>query len=197
MDFKEAIKNRRSYYDISSKSTITDEEIKELVEYATKYTPSAYNSQSQAVTILLGEKHDKLWDITVEALRPLVPANKFSATEAKINSFKSGYGTILYWSDDNITKELQKNNPLYADNFPIWGEQASAMLQLVIWTMLEERGLGATLQHYNPLIDKSVKMEFNISKNMSLIAQMPFGIPTSQPAEKEFIDISTRVKLLK
>ena len=30
------------------------------------------------------------------------------------------------------------------------------MLQLVVWTALEAEGLGATLQHYNPLIDDEV-----------------------------------------
>ena len=30
---------------------------------------------------------------------------------------------------------------------------AAGMLQLAVWTALAEKGLGASLQHYNPLID--------------------------------------------
>ena len=45
------------------------------------------------------------------------------------------------------------------------------MLQFAIWTALEEEGLGANLQHYNPIIDAEVKEVFNIPDQYRLIAQ--------------------------
>jgi uncharacterized protein len=71
------------------------------------------------------------------------------------------------------------------------------MHQLVVWAGLEEEGLGAYLQHYNPLIDEEVKNEWHIPSNWKLIAQMPFGKPTSQPGKKEFKSIEDRVKYFK
>ena len=71
------------------------------------------------------------------------------------------------------------------------------MHQLVVWTALEAEGLGASLQHYNPLIDDEVKKEWNIPDNWKLIAQMPFGNPTSQAGEKEFQPLEDRVKFYK
>lgn len=197
MEFKKSIKKRRSNYNILKSITLSDERIVELIEDATKYTPSAFNSQSQMVVVLFGKNHDKLWDITMEELRKTVPADKFSATEEKINSFKIGYGTVLYFNDDSITKSLQEQYPLYADSFPAWAEQANGMLQFVIWNMLENEGLGANLQHYNPLIDNEIKTAFNISKNWRLIAQMPFGTPATTADSKEFANIHTRVKILR
>lgn len=197
MKLNSSIENRRSFYSISKKSTITDEKIIELVTFATKHTPSAFNSQSQMTAILLGANHDKLWDITLEALRKVAPADGFGRTELKIEGFKAGYGTVLYFNDDSITKALQENNPFYADNFPVWAEQSNGMLQFAIWNLLESEGLGANLQHYNPIIDEAVQDSFGIPKNWRLTAQMPFGIPTAQPAHKEFADIKTRVKILK
>lgn len=196
MKLLETIRNRRSIYGISKESPISEEKIIEIVEFATKYTPSAFNSQSQIVYLLLGENHDKLWDIAMETLRKIVPSDKFSGTEEKINSFKAGHGTVLYLNDERITKSLQESFPLYADNFPIWAEQQSGMLQFAIWNMLEAEGLGASLQHYNPLIDSEVKAVFQIPKELRLIAQMPFGLPTAQPDVKEFADIHTRVKIV-
>ncbi|NFV72581.1 nitroreductase, partial [Clostridium botulinum] len=38
-------------------------------------------------------------------------------------------------------------------------------------------GFGASLQHYNELIEEDVKKEWNIPNNWKLIAQMPFGKP--------------------
>ena len=35
----------------------------------------------------------------------------------------------LYFIDDEVTEGLQKKYPLYAENFPIWAEQANGMLQ--------------------------------------------------------------------
>ncbi len=106
---------------------------------------------------MLGEQHDKLWDITKETLRKIVPENNFASTEEKMNAFKSGYGTVLYFEDSEVVEQLQEKFALYKENFPIWSQQSSGMLQFAIWTALEIEGFGATLQHYNPLIDEEVK----------------------------------------
>ena len=150
-NFLTAIADRRSIYGISKESPISDDRIKEIIDHAVKYTPSAFNSQSARVVLLLGSQHDKLWDITKEALRKVVPAENFAPTEEKINSFKSGYGTILYFEESSIIESLQQQFALYKDNFPVWAQQSNGMLQFAIWTALEMEGLGASLQHYNEL----------------------------------------------
>ena len=74
-EFNKMVENRRSYYAIDKKSPVSDQEIREIVEHAVKYVPSAFNSQSARVVLLLGENHDKLWEITRETLRKIVPAD--------------------------------------------------------------------------------------------------------------------------
>ncbi|MFD1955222.1 nitroreductase family protein [Paenibacillus thailandensis] len=193
--FMEALKERRSYYGISKESTIPDEKIESLVKEAVLYTPSSFNSQSARAVVLFGANHDKLWDITTETLRQIVPADQFQATLDKMNSFKAGYGTVLFFEDNAVVEGLQKQFPSYADNFPIWSNQSNGMLQLVVWTALESEGLGASLQHYNPLIDDQVKAAWNIPSTWKLIAQMPFGKPVAQPGEKQFQPVDERVKV--
>lgn len=83
--------------------------------------------------------------------------------------------------------------PTYKDNFPIWAEQTDAMHQLAVWTMLEDAGMGASLQHYNPLIDDEVRKVWNLSDDWKLIAQMPFGVPVAQPGFKEVMSLDERV----
>lgn len=196
--FFDALKNRRSYYGISKESTISDAKIQEIVEEAVKYTPTAFNSQTSRAVVLLGEQHDKLWNHTEEILREVVGNEEaFQSTAEKMAGFRSGYGTVLFFEDNNVVAQLQQNFAAYADNFPIWSNQSNGMLQLVIWTALEQEGLGASLQHYNPLIDEKVKQEWNIPEHWRLIAQMPFGKPTSTPGEKEFQPIEERVKVHK
>ncbi|MFE7377311.1 nitroreductase family protein [Bacillus cereus] len=196
-DFYTALKERRTYYGINKEVKVSDEKIKEIVEFAVKHTPSAFNSQTARLVVLFGEAHDKLWDITTETLRKVVGDGDFSGTQQKMDSFKAGYGTILFFEDEAIVKSLQEKFAAYAENFPIWSHQASGMHQLVVWTGLEAEGLGASLQHYNPLIDDEVKQEWNVPANWKLIAQMPFGNPTAAPGEKEFQPLEERVKFHK
>lgn len=196
-DFYSVIKDRRSYYGISKESPISDERIQEIVEFTLKYTPSAFNSQSARIVMLLNKDHDKLWSITKEALRKIVPAEKFASTDEKINSFANGYGTILFFEDKSIIDYLQNQFPSYAANFPIWSQQSNGMHQLVIWAGLEAEGLGASLQHYNELIEEDIKKEWSLPEEWKLIAQMPFGKPTSMPGEKEFNPIQERMKVFK
>ena len=51
------------------------------------------------------------------------------------------------------------------------------MHQFAIWTMLEDMGLGASLQHYNPLIDDEVRRTWNLPGDWMMIAQMPLVHP--------------------
>jgi uncharacterized protein len=196
-DFYTALKERRSYYGINKEVQVSEERIKEIVEFAVKYTPSAFNSQSARLVVLSGESHNKLWDITTETLRKEVGSGDFTGTQQKMDSFKAGYGTILFFEDEAVIKSLQEQFALYAENFPIWSNQASGMHQLVVWTAFEAEGLGASLQHYNPLIDDEVKREWKIPGNWKLIAQMPFGNPTAPVGEKEFQPLEDRVKFYK
>lgn len=196
-DFYTAIKDRRSVYSISKGTTVSDERITEVVEHAVKYTPSSFNAQSSRVIILLGENHDELWNITEAALKKIVPEDQFGPTKEKINAFRNGYGTILFFEDEATIEALQTQFSLYKDNFPVWSQQSSGMLQFAVWTSLANEGLGATLQHYNELIEEAVKDKWAVAKSWKLIAQMPFGKIVNQPDEKEFSDIEDRVRILK
>lgn len=196
-DFYDAVADRRSFYKISKEKVVSDERIKKVIEHAVKHTPSAFNSQSARVILLLEKQHDKLWDITKEALRKVISADQFGTTEDKINSFRNGYGTILFFEDNSIIESLQKQFALYKDRFPIWSQQSSGMHQYVIWTALEMEGFGVSLQHYNEIIETDVKKEWNIPAPWKLIAQMPFGKPTEQPGQKQYGALEDRIKIFK
>jgi len=197
-NFKEAIKHRRTYYSIGNTSPISDDQIKEIIDWAVTHVPSAFNSQSTRVVLLLGQNHNKLWNIVKETLKKNISAEAFTVTESKINNnFAAGHGTILFFEDQDVIENLQNSFPSYSQNFPIWSQQTSAMHQFAIWTMLEDAGLGASLQHYNPIIDEEVTKTWNINPKWKLIAQMPFGAPLQDPGNKEFYPLDERVKIYK
>ncbi|MEC0264505.1 nitroreductase family protein [Paenibacillus anseongense] len=192
-----ALRERRSIYGISKESTISDQRIQEIIEETVTHTPSAFNNQTTRVVLLLGEQHNKLWDITTEVLKTEVPAEQFSSTQEKMNVFRSGYGTVLFFEDQSIIDSFMEQYPSYQEHFPIWSQQTNGMHQLVIWTALEAEGLGVNLQHYNPLIDERVKAEWKLPEGWKLTAQMPFGKPTASAGEKGFNPVQDRIKVFK
>ena len=195
---KEAIKNRRSYYSITDRSPVSDKEIEDIVKLALMHVPSAFNSQSTRAVLLLGEHHKKLWTITKNVLKDKLSPEAFTATETKIDKqFASGYGTVLFFEDLDTIRELQKTYPPYKDSFPKWAHQTSAMHQFAIWTLLEEAGFGASLQHYNPLIDEEVRKTWNLPEHWELIAEMPFGAPAQGPGEKSYKPLEEKLKIFR
>jgi hypothetical protein len=194
-DFMNAVRNRRSMYAIGKELTVSEERVIEIVQEAVKHTPSSFNSQSGRAVVLFGEQHNKLWDMTKDILKAIVPADQFESTAQRMQGFRGGYGTVSFFEDQTVVEGLQGAFPTYQDRFPIWSQHSNGMLQFVIWTALEEQGLGASLQHYNPLIDEKVKAEWGLPETWQFVAQMPFGKPLAAAGEKEFKPLGDRVKV--
>lgn len=186
MSYLEALKKRRTYYDINDNVDVKKEDIVKTIEEAIALTPDAFNMQSTKAVVVLEKEQKELWDLVEKAFDGAVPAEK-------IESFRKGYGTVLYYIDNDIVKGLQEQFELYAQNFPVWANQASGMAQFNVWTALREIGLGASLQHYNPIIDEAIKNRFDIPENWTLVAQMPFGARGSEPDAKPEVDVKSRV----
>lgn len=195
MELMEAIKSRRSCYSIGKENILGKDKIEEIVYECIKSSPSGFNAQSSRVVILFGKEHDRLWDIVMESLRKIVEPEKFGRTENKVNGFKGGYGTVLFFDDENITDNLKEKFPLYIQNIIPWAEQSNGMLQISVWMALEENGLGVSLQHYNEVIAQQVKLQWNIDQKWRMIAQMPFGCLLEPPIEKVLKNTDERIRI--
>jgi uncharacterized protein len=141
---------------------------------------------------LWGEQSIKLWNLVKSELARTVSEVAAKQAEAKLQGFAAGIGTILFFEDQATVKDLQQRFPLYADNFPAWSEQAGGMAQFAVWTALSQVGLGASLQHYNPIVDAAVAATWQVPDAWKLRAQMPFGSNEATPKEKTFIDDGLR-----
>lgn len=192
MEFYEALKSRRSRYVLTNDLPISDEKLEDILQELILYTPSAFHSQSARVVLLLDEEHTKLWSIVKDTLQKRIPVEKFAPTEKKIQSFADAYGTILFFEDQQDIESLQNAFPTYAEQFPVWSQQSAGMLQFAVWSALAQEGIGASLQHYNPLIDEEVKEVFSLAQHWKLIAQMPFGIAHDVISELERKSIAQR-----
>lgn len=192
--FLNSIKSRRTIYAIGKNLSVNQEKIEETIREAVKHSPSSFNSQTSRVVTLYGESHVKFWEIVRETLRKIVPAEAFANTSAKIDSFSAGFGTALFYEDQDVVKGLQEQFATYAENFPIWSEHSSAIAQFATWTALSEIGVGASLQHYNPIIDEEVAETFDVPENWKLRAQLVFGSIEAEAGEKTYMDDAARFK---
>lgn len=186
---------RRSIYALNNTLPISKDDVNQIVEHALLHTPSSFNSQSTRLVVLHGAEHEKLWEITKAELAKIVPADKFTPTEAKLDSFKAGAGTVLFFENQTVVKGLQDSFPSYAENFPIWADHANAMTQYAIWTTLASENVGANLQHYNPVIDAEVAKTWGIPDTWTLRAQLVFGGIVSPAGDKEFSPVADRLKV--
>ena len=194
MSFLDHIKQRRTIYAVGKNVALTPEQIESVIKEAVNHSPSAFNSQTSRIVTLFGESHLQLWNIVRETLRKIVPEAAFEGTNAKINSFAAGYGTVLFYEDQDVVKSLQEQFALYADNFPVWSEHSSAIAQFSVWTALSEQNIGASLQHYNPIVDAEIAEIFDIPANWKLRAQLVFGSIEAPAGEKTFMAEADRFK---
>ncbi|KAF2265048.1 nitroreductase family protein [Lojkania enalia] len=182
----DAIKTRRTIYSLNKEMPISDKQIVELTKQAVLHVPSAFNSQSTRLVVLLNADHEKFWNYVLEILKPMVPDDQWGQTEGKVKSFQAGYGTILFLEDPEPVEALRKAFPLYAHHFGDWSDHSNAMHQYALWLALEAEGAGASLQHYNPIIDRKAAEEWNIPVDWKLRAQMVFGGKAAEAGEKQF-----------
>jgi predicted oxidoreductase (fatty acid repression mutant protein) len=196
--FNKLTAQRRSIYALGDQLTNSPEEIYDLIITAIKNSPTAFNSQTVRAVVLFGKSSDKVWDIVEVALKEVVKdPQAFAKTQQKIASFRAGFGTVLFLTETDTVHELEKQFPAYADNFADWAEQGIGGAQQAVWTALAEQQIGASLQHYNPLIDDAIHQAFNLPDSWQLRAEMPFGSIEAPAGNKDFRDDSEKFKLIK
>ncbi|KAL2822061.1 Nitroreductase-like protein [Aspergillus granulosus] len=197
----ELAKSRRTIYQLGKNSPVPDSKIEELVNAAILNVPSAFNTQSTRLIVLLHREHERLWDVVIDVFQNMVKTGAIpeqvwqKQTLPKLEGFKAGVGTILFYEDPSHIGPFSEKFSLYKDKFQPWAEHSNAMHQYFLWTALESLGFGANLQHYNPLIDAPVAKQWDVPSEWRLLAQLVFGSPEGVPGEKTQKPTEERVKI--
>ena len=188
-EFNNLLAKRRSIYALGDNVKESLENIYTLIKDTVRNSPTAFNSQTVRTVVLFGKASNKVWDIVEDRLKSEVPNEEaFAKTKEKIATFRAGFGTILFLTDTAIVEKLERDFPLYAANFADWAEQGIGGAQQAVWAALAEQHIGASLQHYNPLIDDAIHEAFDLPKEWKLRAQMPFGSIEAPAGEKDYLD---------
>lgn len=197
MNFNDVLSTRHSEYDLSKEVRINDVAIESLVQDVLTYTPSAFNSQSQRILLLMKKEHDDFWMYLIEKMKDIVPAENYQTTKDKLLKFKNAYGTVMFYEDMQVVENLQDKYPLYKEQFSRWSIEQNGMLQSNVWLALKANDLGASLQHYNELVDDYLKETYHLPIQWELRAQMPFGKIVNKSNAKSRVELSKRFILKK
>jgi len=203
-EYLKAVNYRRTVYGLNDKPTISDDRIVEIIKNVQLTSPSAYNTQSGRITVLLGAPHKKLWKMIDEIATPIVTQHAGEDTakfmQSRFTSFGAAYGSVLFWEDGATRAKAEETHKASAHMFGQWGEHSNAMAQVQIWTALELEGLGANLQHLNaiPPVEEAIRKEWNIPADWSLKAHLNFGgLAQEHPARPDKISVDETVTVHK
>ena len=168
-NFTDLQTKRRSIYALGKDVELSNQELIDTIQEAVLNTPTAFNSQTSRVVILLDEESDVFWnEIAYSELEKVTPAEAFEGTKERLKGFAQAKGTILFYEDQDVVKGLQEQFPLYAT-----------------WLALAEKNIGMNVQHYNPLVDAQLADKYDIPANWKLRAQAPFGQIVAPAGDKD------------
>lgn len=190
------LKERRSHYTLGE-SKLKSFDLIPMMTTALETSPTTFNNQSGRIVLLLDSKHRKFWDIAEKLILKKAPKEKHYGITKRFQSIRNSQGTVLFYKDNSVINKLKGQHYIksYVDKVDGWIDQEQGMLQLSVWLQLTERGLGANLLHYNPLVDEEVAKQFKINKNWELVGQMTFGTIITPPKDKQQIEISERFRV--
>lgn len=194
---QDSLTRRRSIYALGHTRIVADFCLEDTLKDCLKNCPTPFNAQSARLVLLLNQQHTNFWKLVLQKVLAVTPLGKKDSTAQKINSFAAAYGTILFFEDLSVLEQLQKDFSLYQKNMHDWTFEANGMLQYMVWQALAENEIGASLQHYNELIEEDVKKMLGLPDSWKILAQMPFGSIEKTPAEKTFLPLENRFKIFK
>jgi uncharacterized protein len=99
--FLDTMAARRTIYALNKEIPVPQWRIEKIIHHAILHVPSSFNSQTTRIVLLVGEEHDKLWEIAKESVKAVAPPKVWPTSEKKLNGFKAGYGTVRPFSTTN------------------------------------------------------------------------------------------------
>ncbi|TID23434.1 Nitroreductase-like protein [Venturia nashicola] len=195
--FADADQERTSYFQLNKESPISDNKLRKLVTDTVLNARSSFSQSiiSQSIiraVLLLHPEHEKFWEITKEVSKPKVlDADEFATTVKKLDGFKAGYDTILFFEDPNPIQEPEHAFSIDSEEYPQQSENASTIQHYVLCTdlqaELQAEGFGCDLQHYDPsssVVWQRALKEWGIPLTWTLEGQLVFGVKAGEPGEK-------------
>ncbi|KAJ0275991.1 hypothetical protein Brms1b_007735 [Colletotrichum noveboracense] len=198
-DWPNAASYRRTIYGLKGTSSVPDSRARDIIQKIQVFAPSAYNTQPIRYSLVTGEKHKLFWEIIIQAAEPSIKGTNEAAWKSMqgfLQNHKAAYGSVVVWESLNAQNKGAESHKSAAQMFPQYGDHASGMAQMLLWTALELEGLGANLKHMQsiPQVEVALKEFCGVPEDYSLKAHINYGdkaqphpeIPLKMPFSEAF-----------
>ncbi|QKX61815.1 uncharacterized protein TRUGW13939_08971 [Talaromyces rugulosus] len=198
-----AAKLRRSVYNLTGTSSVSDSRIENILQQVLSFAPSSYNTQPVRLNLITGEKHKQFWDTIIKTAEPIlkdVGEGIWHTMGALMESQKAAYGSVVFWERGDTIREASETHKSAAHMIPQLGDHANGMAQILAWTALELEGLGASLQHMQaiPVVETALREFCGMPDDCSLKAHLTFGdIAGDHPIMPDKLPFSETLKIIK
>ena len=92
-----AAKHRRTVYPLKGTSKVSDDRVGDIIKDVLSFAPSSYNIQPVRITLVVGDKHKRLWDIVKQEAEPMLKAagdETWNRMSQRFEMFKAAYGSV-------------------------------------------------------------------------------------------------------
>ncbi|KAM0437904.1 hypothetical protein ACHAPT_002269 [Fusarium lateritium] len=197
-----AAKHRRTVYGLKGTSAVSDSRVEEILQQVLSFAPSSYNTQPVRITLVTGEKHKQFWDTIIAAAEPILKGageEVWNTMNGLFQAHKGAYGSVVFWESGKSIKEAGETHQAAAHMFAEFGDHATGMHQILVWTALELEGLGANLQHLNaiPPVEAAVKKFLDVPEDYKLKAHLNYGDEAQEhPPVPQKLPFSETIKVV-
>lgn len=94
--FPDAVAHRRTVYGLKSTlpDGVTDSTIEDLIKGTLPFLPSAFNSQTARLVLLVGAEHRKFWQGAAGVLQGKQDEETFKRTKSRLDGFEGAHGSV-------------------------------------------------------------------------------------------------------
>ncbi|KAK7194247.1 hypothetical protein NESM_000339500 [Novymonas esmeraldas] len=195
-----ALGARRSVYHVNKLLPLSAEEVCTLVKAAVRAAERLSADDvphSTRVVLLLGSAHDAFWDLVADQIHRVASPATAAVGAAKVDhSMKAAAVTLLFYSDtrveSSIAARLTRLGHDGDDMAAVMGTRGVAAAEMAVWTALACAGIGATLHHYNVLVEQLVTQQLQLPPWWRMQSQMPLGGVARPPDAKSYAPMEDR-----
>lgn len=188
----EQLKRRTNGVPLKSQKSLNEHELVQLIEASVASCHALSDFSNNKVLILLGDLHQRYWQLYQDERCREVAASQKEALYAQVESAQSGVATVLILQDEKALIDFKKNRPLDANDGRAWTEQHAGMLQYAIWSSVLDAGLCADIYHL-PLGSRALD-QLGVKKTWILRAQIVLAAHKTHVMTKS--TASTEIQIL-
>lgn len=178
-NFYGAIRHRRSVRKLTG-GPLSDKTLRTILD-AGRWAPSSKNSQPWRM-VVLRERHAEFWDFVAESLREKLPQESYERALKRIEGYRPGLFTIVFYEDTTIAANPGGSNPEVWKSYAV---QAMGMVQANVWNTIAAAGLAASNQHLQFPIEAELRAYLGVPETWKSYSIFPVGYAAETPGPKD------------